>query len=55
MNHKSQDQCPACVTGRIGEVVAIKDANACNGSQCTCGCHALWAELRGRHVPIGKP
>lgn len=53
--------CPSCVTGighrgaNMGEIVAIKNANACNDNpECRCGCHALWADLSARRVPIGK-
>lgn len=39
----------------MGAIVAIKNPNACNDNpDCRCGCHALWAELKDRRVPIGK-
>lgn len=56
----SLHSCPACVTGKKsffqkeGEVIAIKDANACNGSDCTCRCHELWEALRKERTPIGR-
>ena len=58
---RSLHECPACVTGpkgygtKEGEVVAIKNANACDGGECKCRCHVLWADLQARRVPIGKP
>ena len=57
----SRHDCPSCVTGKgshwvkEGEIVAIKNPNACNDNpDCHCGCHTLWAELKERHVPIGR-
>lgn len=57
---QSLHECPACVTGKKryyqkeGEVIAIKDANACNGTECQCRCHVLWANLQSRRIPIGQ-
>lgn len=57
----SLHECPSCVTGKSssfqkgGEVIAIKDANACNGTEwCQCRCHVLWADLQSRRIPIGQ-
>jgi len=57
---RSLHECPACVTGlkghgtKEGEVIAIKDANACNGTECSCRCHVLWDDLQSRRIPIGQ-
>lgn len=59
---RSDPDCPSCVSGKgdwhskHGEIVAIKDANACNDNpKCPCDCHKLWAQMQADRRPIGQP